>query len=214
MVDDTITSSVSDSIFRELLAALDLANDSIILRTMEDHICYWNQGAERLYGWTKREVYGRESHELFDTKFPEPLSVIRQKLVEHGKWEGLLNHVRKDGTRIIVASRWTLYRDVTGTPTKYVEINRVTNVGAFPPTSPQKADDLGKVLPRGPIRGQRLADALLGHQYCRSCHRAGNSHLYVNCEQRIEARLRGEPTVPEPLYPDTWWNRLRRRKVR
>ena len=115
--------TVEDSVLRELLAVLDLASDSIILRNMGDRICYWNRGAERLYGWTNQEVYGCESHELFDTIFPEPLPAIRRKLLQDGSWKGVLDHAKKDGTRVRVATRWTLYRDVTGTAAKYVEIN-------------------------------------------------------------------------------------------
>ncbi len=40
---------------------LDLASDALIVRDMDGTINYWTQGAERMYGWTKKEALG-ESH--------------------------------------------------------------------------------------------------------------------------------------------------------
>ena len=34
---------------------LDLANDAIFVRNADGGITYWNEGAERLYGWTKKK---------------------------------------------------------------------------------------------------------------------------------------------------------------
>ena len=49
---------------------LDLANDAIFIRNADDKISYWNEGAERLYGWTSEEVLGRTVHEILHTEFP------------------------------------------------------------------------------------------------------------------------------------------------
>ena len=50
----------------ELIA---LAHDAIIIRTQANAIIFWNQGAERLYGWTEQEALGQVSHELLQTHF-------------------------------------------------------------------------------------------------------------------------------------------------
>ena len=97
---------------------LDLANDGIFVRS-DDKISYWNQGAERLYGWTSGEVLGRPIHEILRTEFPVPLSQI----LESDRWEGELRHTRKDGSRITVTSRWTTLRDHSGRPVGWLEIN-------------------------------------------------------------------------------------------
>ena len=52
---------------------LDLANDAIFVRSADDKISYWNEGAERLYGWTSEEVLGRSVQKLFSTEFPDCL---------------------------------------------------------------------------------------------------------------------------------------------
>ena len=98
---------------------LDLANDAIFVRGSNDRISYWNQGAERLYGWTKKEALGRPTHELLRTQFPVPLSEIQKA----DRWQGQLLHVKRDGSEITVASRWTTLRDSDGKFAGWLEIN-------------------------------------------------------------------------------------------
>jgi len=102
---------------------LDLANDTIIICDLEKRITYWNQGAEKLYGWTKDECIGHQIHSFLQTVFPQPLGEIYQIFYEKDAWEGELIHTKKDGTQIIVASRWTLQRDEGGQAIAMLEIN-------------------------------------------------------------------------------------------
>lgn len=48
--------------------------------------------------------------ELLQTEFPEPLADVIRTVREKGIWRGELKRRRKDGTSIIVSSRWTLHR--------------------------------------------------------------------------------------------------------
>ncbi len=98
---------------------LDLANDGIFIRTADDKISYWNEGAERLYGWAREEVIGRTVHEILHTEFPVPLSEIMQA----DRWEGELRHTTKGGNQITVASRWTTLRDRNGKSVGWLESN-------------------------------------------------------------------------------------------
>jgi PAS domain S-box-containing protein len=102
---------------------LDLAGDCIMMRDLEDRIIFWNQGAERLYGWKKEQVLGQVVHPFLQTVFPRPLAEIRQEFERKGRWEGELIHTRSDGRRVTVASRWTLQRDDAGQIVGYLEIN-------------------------------------------------------------------------------------------
>ena len=100
---------------------LELVNDSVMTRTMEGRINSWNRSIAELYGWKKEEAVGRISHDLLQTQFPKPLEEIESDLVRNGRWEGKLVHTTRDGSRVVVKSRWTV--DVNGQSGAVVEIN-------------------------------------------------------------------------------------------
>ena len=113
----------AEEILRERASLLDLTHDTVFVRDMNDVITYWNRGAEELYGWTSREAVGQVSHQLTRTIFPEPLDEINTKLLRTGRWEGELVHAMRDGTGVVVASRWSLQRDERGNPIAILETN-------------------------------------------------------------------------------------------
>jgi signal transduction histidine kinase len=57
------------------------------------------------------------------TEFPEPLERITEKLHQENRWSGELIHKRKDGSQIVVASRWALERDDGGNRKCVLETN-------------------------------------------------------------------------------------------
>ena len=102
---------------------LDLTHDTVFVRDMNDVIIYWNHGAEELYEWKKAEAIGKISHQLMQTIFPMPLEEITAELLRTGRWEGELVHTKKDGSQAIVASRWSVQRDVRGRAVATLETN-------------------------------------------------------------------------------------------
>jgi PAS domain S-box-containing protein len=111
------------AVLREQARLLDLTHDTVFVRNMDDVITYWNRGAEELYGWTREEAVGKVCHQLTQTVFPAPLEVITATLLATGRWEGELVHTKRDGTRVIVSSRWSLQRDEKGQPVGTLETN-------------------------------------------------------------------------------------------
>src|SRR6476469_704999 len=102
---------------------LELAHDTILVRTLEGEITFWNRGAEEMYGWSKAEALSCNSHALLATTFPQPLAEIEALLLQEGRWEGELSHTKRDGSQLIAASRWALQRDENGHPAAILEIN-------------------------------------------------------------------------------------------
>lgn len=110
---------------RHLTELIELSHDAILVRDPQSRIVFWNQGAEQLYGWQAEEILGQITHVLLATRFPDPgKEAVDRQLLEQGGWEGVLTHVRRDGTAVIVESRQVLVRDESRKPEAILEINR------------------------------------------------------------------------------------------
>jgi PAS domain S-box-containing protein len=118
-----VQSQSREMVLREQAGLLDLTHDTVFVRDMNDVITYWNRGAEELYGWKAGEAVGKITHQLLQTNFPMPLEEIMAELFRAGRWEGELVHTKKDGSRAIVASRWSVRRDIRGHPVAILETN-------------------------------------------------------------------------------------------
>jgi len=109
---------------REQAALLDKARDAIIVADLGHRILYWNQSAERIYGWSVGEVMGKELQEvLFHGKPPPELDATIKSVRESGEWAGELHELTKDGRPVIVQGRGTVIRDEQGRPKSLLIIN-------------------------------------------------------------------------------------------
>jgi len=104
---------------REQAALLDQTSEAILVRDLDDHITYWNRGAERLYGWTAAEVVGRRATELFhrtDATRLAQAGAALERAIATGEWGGELTKLNKAGRPLLIAARWSLLRDGLGQP--------------------------------------------------------------------------------------------------
>jgi PAS domain S-box-containing protein len=114
----------TEAILREQPNLLNLTHEAIFVREMNGTIKYWNRGAEELYGWSAEQAVGRVTQELLETSLPAPLQQIEEEMITGaGRWECELVQTRKDGSRVIVASRWSLLRDESGVPVAILAFN-------------------------------------------------------------------------------------------
>jgi PAS domain S-box-containing protein len=102
---------------------LDFSFNAVMLRDEQNHITYWNRGAEELYGWSKEEALGQISYSLLKTQFPEPSENIFAQINRGEPWQGELVHTHKDGRQLTVLSRWALTRDPETNTHSISEIN-------------------------------------------------------------------------------------------
>jgi PAS domain S-box-containing protein len=110
----------------EQAALLDQAQDAILVRDLDQNILYWNKGAEKIYGWTEEEVVGKNAEELLFKDRSGQFDAAREAILQQGEWKGDMHQTRRDGTEIIVESRWTLVRDEQGQPKSILVINTDT----------------------------------------------------------------------------------------
>lgn len=102
---------------------LDVIHNAMMVRDTDGTIRYWDEGAQNLYGWTSQEALGKRSHDLLKTHFPKPLSVIEEDMAELNFWHGELVHKRRDGSQVIVSSRWELQQNPKDRSMTVVEVN-------------------------------------------------------------------------------------------
>ena len=108
---------------REQAALLDQAQDAILVRDLEQNILFWNKGAAKIYGWSAAEAIGKKAEGLLYKEHSRQFDAARQAIIQGGEWQGEMHQVRRDGSEIIVESRWTLVRDEQGQPKSILVIN-------------------------------------------------------------------------------------------
>nr|MDZ8228558.1 PAS domain S-box protein [Nostoc sp. ChiQUE02] len=108
---------------REQAALLDVSTDAILVRNIHNQILFWNQGAERLYGWKAEEVVGKNVLQLLYKEISPQLEDAYLKVINTGEWRGELHQLTREGKVIIVESRWTLIRHDNGQAKSILSVN-------------------------------------------------------------------------------------------
>jgi PAS domain S-box-containing protein len=90
---------------------------SIVGKDLDGEILLWNEGARRLYGYEPDEVVGLANASILHT--PEDVAAglpeeIARTAISDGKWEGVLERVRKDGSRFTARVVTTPRRNAAG----------------------------------------------------------------------------------------------------
>ncbi len=128
---------------------LDLTHDTVILRDHDNVIRYWNRAASDTYGFTSEEAIGRTADELLKTRYPVPFDAVWAELTHNGRWDGELIHTRRDGTEMIVASRWAVQRGADGKIESILETNNDI-------TERRRAEDDRRRLEASLLQAQKL----------------------------------------------------------
>ncbi len=123
LIDDITHRLQAEQKIREQAALLDITTDAIFVRDMEYQILFWNQGAERVYGWDAVEAVGKNAIDLLYDDIFYPFKEIQATLAKAGKWQGELQQVTKSGKKITVESRWTLVLDEANAPKSVLTVN-------------------------------------------------------------------------------------------
>jgi two-component system CheB/CheR fusion protein len=98
-----------------LAAIVESSEDAILSETLDGTITSWNQGAERIFGYTREEMIGRSISVLSPPDRPDEtgriLEAVRQgERVRHTETE----RIRKDGRRIHISISVSPLKDAAG----------------------------------------------------------------------------------------------------
>ena len=111
---------------------LEYMNDAIIIWEMQGRgILFWNQAAEKLYGYSRAVALGQTTHQLLDTQLTGGITHLEASLAKYGVWIGDLTHTTSSGKRVRVEARLALMSQTNGR-WLVLEVNRdVTDVAAL-----------------------------------------------------------------------------------
>jgi PAS domain S-box-containing protein len=109
----------------QLASIIDSSEDSIVSKDLDGIILSWNQGAEKLYGYSAEETIGQPISMLVPEGRPDEIPRILDRIrggesVEH--YETV--RVAKDGRHLEVSIRVSPIRDAAGTPVGASAISR------------------------------------------------------------------------------------------
>uniref|UniRef100_B8HJX7 Circadian input-output histidine kinase CikA n=1 Tax=Cyanothece sp. (strain PCC 7425 / ATCC 29141) TaxID=395961 RepID=B8HJX7_CYAP4 len=93
---------------RQLNLLIELSYEPILVWNLEQGIILWNQGCEQLYGYTRTEAIGQNSHQLLQTLHPLPLPDFLAQLEQERQWTGEVTQTTRTGQQVIVESRQQL----------------------------------------------------------------------------------------------------------
>lgn len=102
---------------------LDKAQDAILVCDLNFQILYWNKGAERIYGWTADEAFGRRVSDVLCGGGEEHVRQAKESLEMSDEWKSESRHITHTGEKLIVDSRWTLVRNDQGEADYYFVTN-------------------------------------------------------------------------------------------
>jgi diguanylate cyclase (GGDEF)-like protein/PAS domain S-box-containing protein len=84
---------------RERLRLLDLLGQAVIATDLSGVVTYWNDAAERVYGWSAPEAVGRDIADLTVPRLGQDLGAqIMAQLAKGESWSGGFTVQRKDGS--------------------------------------------------------------------------------------------------------------------
>lgn len=101
---------------RELAEFLNQAREAVIVTDLAGKITFWNQGAERLSGWSGAEALGKTCEMLLGADNAAQLAAGCRAAGERGEWSGEFEIRDRQDQRRMVELRVTLVRGETGEP--------------------------------------------------------------------------------------------------
>jgi len=105
----------AETIAAYLASIVQSCDDAIIGKTLNGTVVSWNQGAERLYGYSAEEMIGRSISILLPAYRPEELPEIMETIKRGQAVDGLETvRLRKDGTPVEVSLTISPIKDSSG----------------------------------------------------------------------------------------------------
>jgi PAS domain S-box-containing protein len=95
---------------------LDEVDAAVVATDLDGHVTHWNDGAQRLYGWSRAETIGRFVMEFIAPQDGETAAALGNAAASTRRWEGEYDVRRKDGSIVPSDHRLSPLDDEHGVP--------------------------------------------------------------------------------------------------
>ncbi len=100
---------------RRLAAIIETSEDAIFAKDLDGNITTWNEGAERLYGYTAEEIVGKNVQMLLPPDRPDEVAKILDGLVRGERFDHFETlRIAKDGRLVDVSITISPVKDAAG----------------------------------------------------------------------------------------------------
>jgi PAS domain S-box-containing protein len=130
---------------------LDAVDAAIVITDTELRTIGWNRSAERLYGWTAKQVIGRRPCDTFVPLALQPLMRdIAAGLARGRSWTGNVRFRRADGSSVLVRGTHSSLMDRSHKVTAFASMTFAVEAEAHPVLEDARADPGASPSPSGP----------------------------------------------------------------
>jgi PAS domain S-box-containing protein len=116
---------MDSELIKQRAKAFDYLFDAVVIVDLQGNITDWNQGSEKLYGYSKEEVIGKSVSLLH---VPEDVESVTKEVMSSvektGKWSGEVKMLHKDGHIGWIESMCVPFHDSDGIVVGSLGINR------------------------------------------------------------------------------------------
>lgn len=102
----------------------DLVHEAVLTCDREGRVTAWNTAAERLYGYARDEVLGRDVDDLLQTRYSQTASGEDASRESRAAWNGEVERRNAHGQSLFVDLRRSARRDASGAIRAVVETGR------------------------------------------------------------------------------------------
>jgi PAS domain S-box-containing protein len=107
VIVDITERKVSQEKILEQALLLDEAQDAIMVTDFQGRLTFWNNGAEHMYGWSRKQAVGSFVRDLlFDSTHSKDYDLAMEDILQFNEWSGEHYNLNRNGKELLILSRW------------------------------------------------------------------------------------------------------------
>lgn len=98
--------------------------DCVIVYDLQGKIIYWNEGAESIYGYSEKEIIGKNIKTIYSDKNKDQFAHNLEEILGSGEYIGEWKGKRKDGSKVYVDMREIVMHDMNGEAIGIIDVSK------------------------------------------------------------------------------------------